>query len=121
MACIPLARTPVQAIALMCLGSFGNDIGQAAQWASIINVGGLYAGTAFGMINMVANVGGNFLQPVVGAEVFNRYGWPPLFALYGGVFLTSAVLWLFIDPARQFYRLGARPGFEVVPSRNPAG
>lgn len=121
MACIPFARTPVQAIALMCLGSFGNDIGQAAQWASIINVGGLYAGTAFGMINMVANVGGNFLQPVVGAEVFNRFGWPPLFALYGGVFLTSAILWLFIDPTRQFYGHGTGRGFEGVPPQDPAG
>jgi ACS family glucarate transporter-like MFS transporter len=116
MACIPFARTPGQAIALMCLGSFGNDIGQAAQWASIINVGGRYAGTAFGMINMIANVGGNFLQPIIGAEVFNRYGWPPLFVLYGGVFFTSAVLWLFIDPTRQFYVDEARAeGFEIVP------
>jgi MFS family permease len=116
MACIPFARTPGQAISLMCLGSLGNDIGQAAQWASIINVGGRYAGTAFGMINMIANVGGNFLQPIIGAEVFNRYGWPPLFVLYGGVFLTSAILWVFIDPTRQFYAEDAPArGFEVVP------
>ncbi|HSZ57349.1 MAG TPA: MFS transporter [Tepidisphaeraceae bacterium] len=116
MACIPFAHTPGQAIALMCLGSFGNDMGQAAQWASIINVGGRYAGTAFGMINMVANVGGNFLQPIIGAEVFGHYGWPPLFALYGGVFLTSAILWVFIDPTRQFYRDDAPPGgFAAVP------
>jgi len=103
MAAIPFAPSAGVAVALMCLGSFGNDIGQAGEWASVISIGGRYAGTAFGFINMVANIGGNTLQPIIGQAVFSRYGWTPLFAVYGGVFFTASVLWWFIDPSKRFY------------------
>jgi len=91
------------ALALMCLASFGNDLGQAAAWATTIGIGGLYAGTAFGFINTTANAGGNFLQPVVAAHIFTRYGWTPLFDLYGAVLALGCALWFIPDPSRRFY------------------
>ena len=103
MYCMQFARTPAQAATLMCVASFASDFGQAAAWASIIAIGGEYAGTAFGFMNMVANLGGNVLQPPVGQWVFNHYGWPPLFLLYGGMYLFAACMWLLIDPTRTFY------------------
>ena len=103
MACIPFAPNTATAVGLMCLGSFGNDLGQAGEWASVISIGGRYAGTAFGFINMVANIVGNTLQPIIGPWVFHTYGWPPLFVLYGAVFATASLLWLFIDPSKRFY------------------
>ncbi len=103
MACIPFAPNAGVAVALMCLGSFGNDIGQAGEWASVISIGGRFAGTAFGFINMVANIGGNTLQPIIGQAVYSHYGWKPLFALYGTVFFAASVLWWFIDPTKRFY------------------
>jgi MFS family permease len=103
MACIPFAPTAGTAVALMCLGSFGNDLGQAGEWASVISIGGRYAGTAFGFINMIANIVGNTLQPVIGDHIKSHYGWPPLFAVYGAVFLTASILWLFINPTKRFY------------------
>ena len=99
---IRLAHTPGQAVTLMCIASAANDFGQGACWATIISVGGLYAGTAFGFMNMVGN-SGNFLQPVIGAAVFHHFGWGALFALYAGVYFTAALLWIFIQPTRQFY------------------
>lgn len=100
---ITLAHTPEQAAALMCLASFGTDLGQAPAWASIIGIGGAYAGTAFGFINMIANTGGNFLGPVIAPQIFHRWGWTPALSVYAAAFLFAACMWLFIDPTRRFY------------------
>ena len=48
-----------------------------------MDVGGRYAGTATGFVNMVGNMG-NSLQPLVGAAVFTHFGWHALFACYAG-------------------------------------
>ena len=42
MAGIAFAKTPAQAFVLMCIGSIGNDIGQGAEWASVISIGGMF-------------------------------------------------------------------------------
>ena len=95
-------NTPTQAVLLMCLAAAALDFGQGANWATIVDVGGAYAGTALGLINMVGNMG-NFLQPVVGQWVFHNLGWPTLFVVYMGTSLTAALMWLMIDPRRKFY------------------
>jgi ACS family glucarate transporter-like MFS transporter len=107
-------RTPYEAVFLMCLAAAAFDFGQGANWATIVDIGGNYAGTSTGFINMVGNMG-NFLQPVVGAYIFNAFGWPVLFLVYTGAYIVAAVMWLVIDPRRTFYedRHEAR-GFDVV-------
>jgi nitrate/nitrite transporter NarK len=98
---IRLAHTPGQAIGLMCVASAANDFGQGASWATVIGIGGAYAGTAFGFMNMVGNIGN--LQPIVGAMIFGYFGWNVLFVVYAGVYFMAAILWLFINPMKQFY------------------
>lgn len=98
---IRLAHTPGQAIGLMCVASAANDFGQGACWATIIGIGGMYAGTAFGFMNMVGNIGN--LQPIVGAMIFGHFGWNVLFVVYAGVYFMAAVFWLMINPTRTFY------------------
>ncbi len=93
---------PEQAIFLICLAGAAYDFGQGANWASIVDIGGRYAGTAMGFINMLGNLS-NAAQPVTGAWVFHRYGWDVLFTVYVGVFLLAATMWLFIDPRRTFH------------------
>jgi MFS family permease len=105
MSCIRLAQNAEQAAFLMCLASAAHDFGQGANWATIVDVGGRYAGTATGFINMVGNVG-NSLQPYIGALVFHSLGWNALLGLYSAAFLGAASMWLFIDPQRTFYRDG---------------
>ena len=95
-------HTPGQAVVLMCVAAAAYDFGQGANWASIVDIGGAYAGTALGLINMVGNMG-NFLQPVVGAWVFTRYGWPTMFVVYMEAYLAAALMWVFIEPRRRFY------------------
>jgi MFS family permease len=109
MYCVRFVRTPGEAVALLCLANAGNDFGQGANWATIIDIGGSYAGAATGFINMIGNSGNSF-QPVIGALIFNSLGWNALFAVYSGVYLCAAAMWLFIDPTRRFHDVPrARP------------
>jgi MFS transporter, ACS family, glucarate transporter len=104
MFCMPWAQTAEQACFLMCVASAGNDFGQGANWATIVDVGGRYAGTAAGFINMVG-CGGNYLQPAIGALVFQSLGWDFLTGVYAAAFLTAAAMWLLINPDHTFYGL----------------
>jgi MFS family permease len=93
---------PDWVVVLMCVAGGAYDFGQGASWASIVDIGGRYAGSATGFINLVGNMG-NAVQPYIGAWIFGRYGWDTLFAVYAGVFLVAASTWLVIDPRRTFY------------------
>jgi nitrate/nitrite transporter NarK len=107
MSCIRFTNSPEQAAALMCLASAAHDFGQGANWATIVDVGGRYAGTATGFINMVGNAG-NYLQPVLGALIFQALGWNVLLSVYSAAFLGAAAMWLFINPERTFYADGEK-------------
>lgn len=102
MFCIHLAKTPFQAGILMCIAAAAFDFGQAANWATIIDLGGKYSGSATGFINMLGNLG-NFAQPVIGAMIFKHFGWNVLFVVYAAAYLCAATMWLFIDPTRPFH------------------
>ena len=102
MFCIPLVRSPLEATILLCLASAAYDFGQAANWATIVDIGGKYAGSSAGLINTVGNMG-NAFQPVIGALIFRAFGWDVLFVVYSIAFLVAASMWLFIDPRRTFY------------------
>jgi len=99
---IPRAHTPAQATALLCLAAAAYDFGQAANWATIIDVGGTNAGTATGLINTVGNFG-NAFQPAIGAWIFNRMGWSQLFMLLAAAYIVAGSMWAFINPNRTFY------------------
>lgn len=103
MFCVRYAQTPQQAAFLMCLAGAGNDFGQGANWATIVDIGGRYAGTAAGFINMVGNAG-NYLQPRVGEWIFRTQGWNVLMTTYAAFFFAAAAMWLFINPNRTFYQ-----------------
>ena len=113
---VPFVHSPVHATVLLCVANAAYDFGQGSNWASIVDIGGAYAGAATGFINM-GNLA-NFIQPVIGQWIFNRYGWGALFVVYAGAFLGAASMWLFINPTRRFYdRLVSAEarGFEVLP------
>ncbi len=86
----------------MCIAAASGDFAQGANWATIVDVGGLYAGTAAGFVNMVGN-GGNFLQPSIGAWVSGSMGYNAMFVIYAAMYVIAASMWLFIDPERPFH------------------
>jgi ACS family glucarate transporter-like MFS transporter len=96
------ATTALEATILMCIASAAFDFGQAANWASIVDIGGRNAGIAMGFINMLGCLG-NAVQPYIGARIFNTFGWGTLFGLYAAAFLVSMMTWIVIDPTRTFY------------------
>ncbi len=98
----PFAQDITHAVILMCVASAAFDFGQAANWATMVDVGGKHAGVSTGFINMVGNLSGA-IAPWLGAEIFTRWGWPSLFAVYATMFVLAGSMWLFIDPTRKFY------------------
>jgi nitrate/nitrite transporter NarK len=96
----------------MCIAASAGDFAQGANWATIVDVGGLYAGTAAGFVNMIGNAG-NYLQPSIGAWVAGSFGYSTMFVLYAAMYLAAASMWLFIDPDRPFYE---RPRAAVEPA-----
>lgn len=100
--CVRLVDTAESAIVLMCIAGAAFDFGQGATWASIVDIGGLYAGTAAGFINMLGNQG-NVIQPYIGSWIFTHLGWNPLFAVYACAFLAAASMWFFINPTQRFH------------------
>jgi MFS family permease len=115
---IRFVHSPQAATVLLCVAAGAFDFGQGANWASIVDIGGRYAGTATGFINMVGNLG-NSAQPVIGAWIFNHLGWNALFMVYAAAFCAAASMWLFINPNRRFYPEPhpQAQGFEVVLDR----
>jgi MFS family permease len=99
---IPFATSAWSATILMCVAATAFDFGQAANWASIVDIGGRNAGIAMGFINMVGCLG-HAVQPYVGALIFNNFGWNALFAVYAVAFLLAMMTWAVIDPTRTFY------------------
>jgi MFS transporter, ACS family, glucarate transporter len=118
---VRFAQTPGIATALLCIAAVGFDFGQAANWATIVDLGGKYAGSAAGFINMVGNIGQTF-QPYVGAVIFGAFGWNALFVVYAFAYLIAASMWFLIDPTKPFYegKETQATGFEVVPVAEPA-
>lgn len=102
MYCVPFVKTPLQATLLLCLAQAAHDFGQGANWASIVDIGGKYAGVAAGMINTIGNMG-NAFQPYIGAKIIESYGWNQLFLVYSVAFLVAASMWTMIDPRKTFY------------------
>jgi MFS family permease len=99
---IPHAHTARAATILMCVAAAAFDFGQAASWASIVDIGGRNAGIAFGFINTIGCLA-HAVQPYVGARVFHSLGWNALFAVYALAFLLAMTTWSVIDPKRTFY------------------
>jgi len=96
------AETARSATILMCVAAAAFDFGQAASWASMVDVGGRNAGIAVGFMNMVGCLG-HAVQPYIGARVFHTFGWSALFGVYAAAFLVAMTTWAIINPTRAFY------------------
>jgi MFS family permease len=68
-------------------------------WATCMDVGGKFAGTVSGSMNMMGNFGGMAGPLVVGyiLDLTSR-DWHLAFVISAIVYACGAVCWLFIDP-----------------------
>ena len=86
---------PAFGMAAMGLASFCNDLVMPPAWGACMDVGGKYAGTVAGSMNMMGNLAG-FCAPVLGG--FLLPNWNALLYTMAGVYLLGTFCWPFIDP-----------------------
>lgn len=85
-------------IAMGC-ASFCNDLALPHSWGACMDVGGKYAGTLSGSMNMMGNFGGSF-APIATGMILQATGgnWAMTFYVSAAVYFVGALCWLFIDP-----------------------
>jgi nitrate/nitrite transporter NarK len=100
--------TAVATVLCMSVASFFNDLTMPGSWATCIDVGGRYAGTLSGSMNMCGNLGGALCPIVIGLilEATNK-NWNLAFYVSAAVYFMGVFCWLFLDPVTPFDRRDA--------------
>ena len=100
-------QDPLLAMLAMGMASFCNDLTMPGSWASCMDIGGKFAGTVSGSMNMMGNFGGMAGPLVVGyvlaaTTITTATGvtknWELVFAISSVIYFLGALFWLFIDP-----------------------
>jgi MFS transporter, ACS family, glucarate transporter len=113
--CIQM-KDPVYGILAMGMASFCNDLVMPCAWGSCMDIGGKYAGTLSGSMNMMGNFAG-FVAPQVGGIILDQTRGPLfpqgdynmfLYTMAGAYFL-GALCWPFIDPTHAIERADEAP------------
>ncbi len=93
------ASSALIAMLLVGLAAFANDLSMPGSWAACMDIGGRYAGSLSGSMNMVGQIG-SAIGPVAVAQVLKYSGnnWALTFWMAAIVYAIGAVCWLFIDP-----------------------
>ncbi|MEO8078586.1 MAG: MFS transporter [Acidobacteriota bacterium] len=89
---------PVQAMIILGFAGFFNDFVMPAAWAGTMDVGGRYAGTVSGAMNMFGSLAGAMSPLVVGYLLkWTNQDWTMTFYVSAAVYSLGAVCWLFLD------------------------
>lgn len=84
---------------IMGLASFCNDLIMPGAWSACMDVGGKYAGTVSGSMNMMGNLAG-FVAPAVGGQIRQAgYDWNVFIYSMAAIYVLGGLCWPFIDPA----------------------
>jgi len=91
--------SPLSAMLAISAASFGNDLNMASAWSAAMDVGGKYAGTLAGAMNMWGNIGGA-LSPLAIPYIlrWTNNNWNLTFYLSAAVYATGVIFWLLLDP-----------------------
>jgi len=88
----------ILAMLFMGLTSFFNDLVMPGAWAACMDVGGKYAGTVSGSMNMMGNLAG-FVAPWVGGHIVDSgLGWNTFLYTMAASYALGGICWPFIDP-----------------------
>lgn len=99
------AKTNPWALAcLIGLAGMFNDFVLPCAWGTCMDVGGKFAGTFSGAMNMMGNLGG-FLAPIATGYILDLTGsWNLVFTISSVVYVLGALSWLFLDPVTPLDR-----------------
>ena len=92
-------RDPLLAMLAMGMAGFFNDLTLPGSWATCMDVGGKFAGTVSGSMNMMGNFGG-MAGPLVVGLILSITGrdWHQVFLVTSIIYSLGAFCWLMIDP-----------------------
>ena len=95
----PLIQSPTLAMVALGVASFSSDAAMPGAWGACMDVGGKYAGSLAGSMNMMGNLGGA-IGPVFVAQILamSHNNWTITFWVSASLYAIGAVSWLFIDP-----------------------
>jgi MFS family permease len=90
---------PLTAMLVMGLSSYMNDLAMPPTWNACMDIGGKYAGTVAGSMNMMGNLAG-FTAPVLGGYLLDQTAgdWNLLLYMIAGVYAIGTLCWPLIDP-----------------------
>jgi MFS family permease len=89
---------PRQAMLVLGLAGFFNDFVMPAAWAGTMDIGGRYAGTVSGAMNMMGSLAGVLSVLVVGYLLsWTSDNWTLTFYISSAIYLVGAICWLFLD------------------------
>jgi nitrate/nitrite transporter NarK len=92
-------HNPVPAMIAMGLASFSNDLVMPGSWGACMDVGGRYAGTLSGAMNMMGNLGGAASPTIIGYMLrWTHNNWDMTFYVSAAVYAMAVFLWRFLDP-----------------------
>lgn len=93
----------VIAAVLITLATSLQDLHMASLWSLTADIGGRYAGTLAGTLNMICNLGGALGMMIV--PYVSRNSWWPVFWMNGSVYMLGAILWLFVNANHRLVRV----------------
>jgi ACS family glucarate transporter-like MFS transporter len=89
---------PLHAMFVLGMAGFFNDVIMPAAWAGTMDIGGRYAGTVSGAMNMMGSIAGAFSVTVVAYILtWTNNDWTLTFMISSGIYLVGAICWLFLD------------------------
>jgi len=92
-------KDPLLAMFSMGMASFCNDLTMPGSWSTCMDVGGKYAGTMSGSMNMMGNFGGMAGPLVVGLVLeYTHRDWQLAFLISSIIYAMGAICWIWIDP-----------------------
>ncbi|MDR3700321.1 MAG: MFS transporter [Candidatus Sulfopaludibacter sp.] len=90
---------PLWAMLSIGFASFCNDLVMPGTWAAAMDVGGKYAGTLSGAMNMWGNVGGLLCPLAIGYLLkWTNNDWNVTFYVSAAIYLAGILFWAFLDP-----------------------
>jgi sugar phosphate permease len=98
MAASTFFANPILAVLSLALASFCNDITLPGAWASAMDVGGSFAGTLSGTMNMMGNGGGalaSYLAPQILLAANNN--WNAVIYVAAGIYFIGIFFWMALD------------------------
>ena len=95
-------KDPLWAMLAMGVSCFGNDMAMPGSWTAVMDLGGRFAGTLGGFMNMIGMIGG-LLAPYTIPRILEAAGnnWNVPIVVLAGAYFIGALAWLGIDPVTR--------------------